>query len=380
MLKERCQRQLWSAAAVSCEQSIHSGKLVGPHNPNNFPLTVYLCNAQGLTAKKECLQYRIETDLRNTVVCITETFLTRNHLSPAVCDFRNFSVFRLDRDNFAVRKKCGGGLLILVPSFLSATLFCDPFCIDGVETLCVDLFPRQNRRQPVHLCLVYRSPEHFDPDKALLFCRHISSIISDATPTILLGDFNIPSVQWSRNCVMGKGPNALETRFLNLTIEKGLSQLTPEPTRGDNLLDLVFSSEPFLISTISVEEPFGGSDHKAVHFTSTIYSSPEFSNRTRYDYRRADYVSIAQALDQTDWPSVFQSCSTVQQMWDAFLDHLRPLIDQFVPQTQVKARPGRKWSQRIRSLFRKQKLLHRRYKCSPSDANFNSWKSAAKEA
>ncbi len=287
-----------------------------------------MCNAQGLTNKIEILRYRLDNDLSNSIVCITETWLNSNFTNSLLCNNSQFSVFRLDRDSFNVRKKCGGGLLILVPSFLNARFFRDPHCEDGFESICVDLaLPVQKQRQIVRLCLVYRAPEFFPCPKAHSFCSHVSSIISDKIPLLLLGDFNLPFIDWNRSCVVNRGPDSLESQFLQLSLERGLSQLVPEPTRGENTLDLVFSTEPYLVSSISVDEPLGGSDHRAVQFSSELsFNSGHCQASQGYNFHKADYQAIAQALDHVDWPSVFETCPGVQQMWEAFLGVLRPLI------------------------------------------------------
>ncbi len=328
----------------------------------------------------EILRYRLDNDLSNSIVCVTETWLNSNYANPLLCNNCQFSVFRLDRDSFSVRKKCGGGLLILVPSFLNARFFRDPYCEDGFESICVDLaLPVQKRRKIVRLCLVYRAPEFFNCPKARRFCSHISSVISDKIPFLLLGDFNMPSIDWNRSCVVNRGPDSLESQFLQLSLEQRLSQLVNEPTRGDNTLDLVFSTEPYLVSSISVDVPLGGSDHRSVQFSSelSIHSGHcHFSKR--YNFRKADFQAIAQALDHVDWPSIFETCSDVQQMWDSFLGVLRPLIKQFVPLRKL-GKSDQKWSQKVHQLFLMQKVLHRSYKKNPSAEAFQKWKTVAKE-
>ncbi len=329
------------------------------------------------------MKYRLDNDLHSSIVCITETWLNSNYTNALFCDTSQFSVFRLDRDSFNVRKKSGGGLLILVPSFLNARFFRDPHCEDGFESLCIDLalISAQKRRQSVHLCLVYRSPEFFDRTRAHSFCSHLRSVISDKIPLVLLGDFNLPCIEWSRSCVISRGPDSLESQFLQLTLERGLSQLVAEPTRGANTLDLVFTTEPYLVSSISVPEPLGGSDHRSVQFSSNLsFSSDNCHSSAQYNFHKADYQAIAQALDCVDWPSIFQTCSDVQSMWDAFLGILRPLVESFVPLKRSAKGPRRKWSHKVNQLFLRQKVLHKSYKRNPSNEAFRQWKEAAKEA
>ncbi len=343
---------------------------------------MYLCNARGLIRKKELFQYLLDNELSSSIVCVTETWLSECFANSLICDSTKFNIFRLDRDLSTARKKGGGGLLILVPAFFSAKLSCEPLCMEGFEILSVDLSLKcAARRQSVRFCLVCRSPQHFDLSRSASFCRYIDSLIVPRQPTFLLGDFNMPSVDWSTCTVRGKGPDSLESRFVQLTLEKGLFQLVTEPTRDHNLLDLVFISEPNLVSHISVEEPLGESDHSAVKFSSSLFtnSAQKTADRTRYNFHKANYSNMAQALDRVDWSLVFQSCSTAQQMWEAFLAVLRPLIQSNVPE-QKKLGSRSRWPPKIRRLIAKQKHLHRKFRQNPTSTTKDAWKSASNEA
>ncbi len=335
-----------------------------------------------MLGKKELFIHALDDELANSVVCVTETWLTANCANSLICDANKFSIFRLDRDNANARKKRGGGLLILVPTFLNAVLSHEPICTEGFEAISVDLFLKScARRQTLRLCLVYRSPVHFGSQTAQSFCHFIDSLFVPRQPTFLIGDFNMPCINWFSSVIPGKGPDSLECRFLQLTLEKGLPQLVMEPTRGVNCLDLVFVSEPNLVHAISVEAPFGGSDHNAVKFSSNVLSSSvnRPSNQKGYNFRKANYTEMARALDCVHWSIVFQTCSTVQEMWDAFLGVLRPLIDRFVPKRK-NCKTVSSWPPTIWRLVLKQKHLHKLHRHSPSEATRRAWKSAAKEA
>ena len=39
-----------------------------------------------------------------------------------------------------------------------------------------------------------------------------------------------------------------------------------EPTRGENVLDIVLSSQNVLVDNVKIHEPFGNSDHNQIHF------------------------------------------------------------------------------------------------------------------
>ena len=55
-------------------------------------------------------------------------------------------------------------------------------------------------------------------------------------------------------------------RLLDFANEEYLTQWIDKPTRGNNTLDLVFSSEDNMISKLSVGEKLGKSDHNMIRF------------------------------------------------------------------------------------------------------------------
>lgn len=86
--------------------------------------------------------------------------------------------------------------------------------------------------------------------------------ISRTGPTIILGDFNCPGVDWQ----MKQWPTEPCQKLLyDFSVFNGFTQCTPAPTRLNNLLDLVFVNDPLIMSNIEVVSPFSTSDHNAVN-------------------------------------------------------------------------------------------------------------------
>ena len=52
-----------------------------------------------------------------------------------------------------------------------------------------------------------------------------------------------------------------------------------EPTRGDNVLDVVLSSQKELVDYVKIHEPLGNSDHNQIHFDINVKS--ESKNKKR---------------------------------------------------------------------------------------------------
>ena len=131
-----------------------------------------------------------------------------------------------------------------------------------------------SNNKPIYLCLFYRPADgNVHPITHLSESLHKLCSNQVIPPTILLvGDFNIPGIQWTEGCeqVSVKPPYGLEVNhpLVDTINDNNLEQLVGEPTRGANTLHLLFSSFPGFISNILIIS--GISDHLAVAFSLDI--------------------------------------------------------------------------------------------------------------
>ena len=106
------------------------------------------------------------------------------------------------------------------------------------------------------------------PNLSIEACRktllRINKLCSPDGTVVLVGDFNLPAIDWS---TMSSPLDAKNVDFLNLCSTFGLTQYVTESTRHCNILDLVLSNDHMLISDCTVGVPFGLSDHNSVEFS-----------------------------------------------------------------------------------------------------------------
>ena len=81
---------------------------------------------------------------------------------------------------------------------------------------------------------------------------------------LLTGDFNAPSIEWEEVSIQ---PNpeygyALNQCLVNIINDHDLTQVNKSPTRLNAMLDLVFTTNPDLVSEVRVET--GMSDHDII--------------------------------------------------------------------------------------------------------------------
>lgn len=83
--------------------------------------------------------------------------------------------------------------------------------------------------------------------------------VSKAKREVICGDFNNPSVNWSTIIDDDEG-----RRLTEFSEEQFLFQTVQTHTRGNNILDTVFTNDNDLIRLCEVGEAIGNSDHNVV--------------------------------------------------------------------------------------------------------------------
>ena len=89
---------------------------------------------------------------------------------------------------------------------------------------------------------------------------------------IVCGDFNTPDVDWLTTSPKVKSPVA--DTLCKFVCDNFFSQLVSHPTRGDNILDLLLTTNPDQISSVRVTDSLPGCDHDAIHFVIRQYTTP----------------------------------------------------------------------------------------------------------
>jgi len=140
--------------------------------------------------------------------------------------------------------------------------------------------------------LVYRPP---DSSRDYIGCSdYVSNALSCSEcylnskgPTIVLGDFNCPSIDWMRFCVPS---NHVSSQLYNFAVTNAFMQAVNKPTRGNNLVDLILIYQPFGLSALSVEPPFSSSDHNSVNFKvafNRLYPGNSVLPKRRFLWKKA---------------------------------------------------------------------------------------------
>jgi len=101
-------------------------------------------------------------------------------------------------------------------------------------------------------------------------------------------------------------PNdGIQDVLLNFCVTSSYMQCVTEPTRGQNILDLILINEPILLCDVFVEPPLGSSDHCQIGFKifsgENDTSTPKIPSNTMSNWNKADFVGLTNYLSHIDW-------------------------------------------------------------------------------
>lgn len=228
---------------------------------------------------------------------------------------------------------------------------------DFVECAGIELPWGQNEN--LKIVLVYRPPRppfsEADRDNTAKLCNVMENLQGNV---ITVGDFNFPSIDWSRNYSSNLGEQA----FLDVLAKKFFSQHVNFPTHKDgNLLDLVTGSHPDLVSEVRDEGYLGEPDHTMIWVDVVGPAWNLDSVEMVPDWRKADLDKLKEALVNIDWEAKFEAKSGVDS-WAIFRDILKEETDRCVPKMKRRSNTKPVWmNKNILRLIRKKKRLWRWY-------------------
>ena len=116
-----------------------------------------------------------------------------------------------------------------------------------------------------------------------------------------------------------------------------LFQLVKEPTRGDNILDLVLTGNPDIVHTVTVGEKLGRSDHRSVGVDLNIpVPRIPLADRKVILYSKGDYEAFSEEVKSTDWIALLDS-RKIEDKWVNLKNKYNQLVDKYVPVKMVKS-------------------------------------------
>ena len=283
----------------------------------------------------------------------------------------NYTSFRNDRGTL------GGGVFILVQNNIIATE--QPQYVTDCE---IDWVKIKLKNQKDLLIGGFYMPHRNTKDMEEL--EKSLKIITDENNNnniILAGDFNCPDITWETlSLKMDASDKEIQRTLIDITSQTGLTQIHEQPTRENNLLDLVFTTNPTL-SKSSTNIP-GISDHAII--VTDLDTKPYYQKsipRKIYKWAKADWEQVYKDLEPltSTIQKMADDRTNINTMWNTFKQHLFSCLDKHIPSKVIKSNNRLPWfNHKIRKMLRKKQGLYNQAKKSKKWANYRHYQKECK--
>jgi hypothetical protein len=264
------------------------------------------------------------------IVTITETHPKncRFEVTDAEIQIEGYNIFR------SSQAKEARGSIIYVNENLPTTVI--PTKTTNKECLAVEI--QVDNKQALLLALLYRSPSNTDEanNSTIDWVNEITKLKHDNF--LLLGDFNIPAINWQNYSCSINNPEDINRRFLSSIKDNYLIQNVMEPTRSRlnnqaNILDLILTKEENFIETIEYESPLGKSDHCVLKVAMNCMIDNKIKEDFYRDFNRGDFDGMARDLN-IDWTAELRNKS-VEDQWYIIKQKTNIAISAHIPLRKV---------------------------------------------
>ncbi|VDI33330.1 Hypothetical predicted protein [Mytilus galloprovincialis] len=191
----------------------------------------------------------------------------------------------------------------------------------------------------------YRPPNCTSEEKTRNIVDQLSQIRLDNPKSEfwIAGDFNLPDIDWSSLSITShQYPARMSSEYLELATRCGVEQIVKTPTRGENILDLFFTSHPSLVNKCKTIPGVG--DHDAV-LIDTL-AKPQRAKPTKrkiYLWDKANLQSLKADVTLFVSDFVSQPPHNMNTCWTSFRDKVLTLMDKHIPHKLTRSRYTNPW-------------------------------------
>lgn len=270
--------------------------------------SILYVNIQGLYPKtsrnKSGYLKELASEYNNNIAII----LTETHLNSDIIDnevkIDGYNIYRKDRVG-----RSHGGVAIYIKENVNSkvrTEFSNGVC----EYLNVDLDIGGTN---IEISALYRPPdtkfEEFN-ETIKFILDHTSSTMNE---TILFGDLNFPNIIWKQHPSLNTpcpkfNRNAQQLKLKELSDELCMTQFVTEPTRGSNILDLIYANNENMVYNIDIF-PTAFSDHNMINLETSIqlehrsdsYEEMLSNPLSNVNIYSTDFKKVNSELEQIKW-------------------------------------------------------------------------------
>ena len=282
---------------------------------------VMVVNARSVYNKLNELEILVDNN-NSDIVFLTETWLTDNIPDEAI-NCLGMNLVRLDR-----KHGTGGGVALLINSKIPFKVRDDLSC-SLFECIWITVRPKWLPREisRISVCCVYLPPGQSEMDHFYDYLYQCYDKLCSESPNsafIIAGDFN---------------PMSTGFQSRRLKIHCNLKQVVKEPTRKNNILDLIFTNIAKFYVCPDTLAPLSSSDHNIVIWKSKKTSQGTNKGKTVKvkvrEIKQTNTNRFGFFLENFDWNQVLWE-EGVDKKGQTFLECTNSMINQFFPEKTIR--------------------------------------------
>ena len=164
----------------------------------------------------------------------------------------------------------------------------------------------------------------------------------------------------------------------DLALKYSLIQQVDKPTHGVEILDLIFSNDQDLVSSVSVEAWPRFTDHKIVTACVSYQVGADPAIKEKYllecgrrlkklNFNKAPWEEIKHELSEVDWSDMEDAGKpSPKEALNIFMEELLPMLEKHVPERKPKKKIRHQMDRRRRILWRRLAKIRGRIKTASS--------------
>ncbi|XP_054287517.1 uncharacterized protein LOC129003249 [Macrosteles quadrilineatus] len=372
--------ELFSGVRPDVVLDVRAAVRVGKKTPNKpRPLKIVLdneTNARGFSLGVSPLRLQLNLAicfllLNVAASCYDILAFVETNLTPDIKDTElgldGFNIFRCDRNELSSCKSSGGVSLIAVRNTIQSRNWSPTTCTsESVFVVC-------NLLSSVVLFGCTYIPPSQRLSAYSSYCDAVDEVLITANVdnTILMGDFNLPNVEWSDfDPTIALDDSSRLVSDLALT--HGLTQINGVRNSRGVCLDLIFSSFQESIVT-AADDILLAEDrhHPALTVMLPINKKPLFPEpKYVLNFRRCNLDAIFHQLQDLTIPQA-SDLHNINDVFSSFCENLKLLIEANTPLKMIRNSNFPKWfSSDLKRLIIEKKMAHKSFKASGDHVDF----------
>ena len=334
-------------------------------------LNTLVINFQSLWKKRAELS-NLSTDCKTDIIIGTETWLVPGTTNSELM-LDDYDIYRRDRPSR------GGGVLIAIKKSL-----CSEQISASKDTETIFCKVQLKGKKPLIIGCVYRPPD-YNLEQSRQIVREIYSVMNRNKKAVFWfgGDFNLPDINWKTHEIQGyQNLKDINSIFLDMSQDLGLSQVVDFPTRGTSILDLFFTNNPDFVKKCS---PIGGlGDHEIVRVQTSLQPfRKKPAKRTIQLWNRVDEANLQKETHELriSFLRDFPVTANPITMWNYLTKAIKKIIENNVPSKSTSTKAHQPWiTTETKRLIRKKNRWHKKVKRSGSGRDAKIYRKIKSEA